>query len=356
MFTFFEVFMLSIKEVARLTGLSTATVSRALDPRYADRVKPSTRKKILAVCDSADFRPDAAARSFVTGKSYKVGFISGSPACDCGNRIFGCFLQGVTFELQKHNYNLLLLGAHPDGEEQIINFLRSNVADAYILGNSLVTAKVAEVISRCKAPVLMLEKQQSIPHALILRRNIRPAFEKIWKSIPAELYGSLLFCAQPNVSSRYETARECAPANVKIPLLLLESGKEFPETRYLARIAALKQIDYLKKFKIFWCSSDLLALGIRDALEETTGLVAGKDFYLIGFDNIESMGNFYETPFLSTVDNCMEKMGQLAARMLFDTLQGVQTVDCMDFSSVYIQRKSFPDIKTIPNEKSMEKL
>ena len=64
--------MLSIKEVARLTGLSTATVSRALDPRYADRVKPSTRKKILAVCDSADFRPDAAARSFVTGKSYKV--------------------------------------------------------------------------------------------------------------------------------------------------------------------------------------------------------------------------------------------------------------------------------------------
>ena len=100
----------------------------------------------------------------------------------------------------------------------------------------------------------------------------------------------------------------------------------------------------------------MLALGIRDALEETTGLVAGKDFYLIGFDNIESMGNFYETPFLSTVDNCMEKMGQLAARMLFDTLQGVQTVDCMDFSSVYIQRKSFPDIKTIPNEKSMEKL
>ncbi|MBR2873208.1 MAG: LacI family DNA-binding transcriptional regulator [Lentisphaeria bacterium] len=348
--------MLSIKEVARLTGLSTATVSRALDPRYADRVKPSTREKILAVCDSADFRPDAAARSFVTGKSYKVGFISGSPASDCGNRIFGCFLQGVTFELQKNNYNLLLLGAHPDGEEQIINFLRSNVADAYILGNSLVTENVAEVISRCKAPVLMLEKQQSIPHALILRRNIRPAFEKIWKNIPVGLYDRVLFCSQPNVSSRYETAQGCAPAGVKIPLLLLESGKEFPETRYLARQAALKQIDYLKKFKIFWCSSDLLALGVRDALEETTGQVAGKDFYLIGFDNMESMGQFYETPFLSTVDNRMEKMGEVAARMLLDTLQGVKTADCMDFSSVYIQRKSFPDIKTIQKENSMEKL
>jgi DNA-binding LacI/PurR family transcriptional regulator len=348
--------MLSIKEVARLTGLSTATVSRALDPRYADRVKPATREKILAVCDSADYRPDVAGRSFVTGKSYKVGFISGSPASDCGNRIFGCFLQGATFELQKNNYNLLLLGAHPDGEDQIINFLRSNVADGYILGKSLITKNVAEAISRCKAPVLMLEKQQSIPHALILRRNIRPAFEKIWASIPADFYSKVLFCAQPAVSFRYETAQTCAPAGVKLPLQLLESGKEFPETRFLARQAALKEIEHLKKFKIFWCSSDLLALGIRDALEETTGQIAGKDFYLIGFDNMEAMGNFHEAPFLSTVDNCMEKMGQLAARMILDTLQGVKTADCMDFSSVYIQRKSFPDLSIHSKKNCMEKL
>ena len=348
--------MLSIKEVARLTGLSTATVSRALDPRFADRVKPATRAKILAVCDSADYRPDMAGRSFVTGKSYKVGFISGGVAADCGNRIFGCFLQGMTFELQKSNYNLLLLGADRHGEEQIINFLRSNVADAYILGNTLVTEKVAEVIARSKAPVLMLEKQQTIPHALILRRNIRPAFEKIWAGIPPEFYDKILFCSPPNVSVRYETAAASAPAGVKIPLLLLDSGKEFPETRYLARLEALKHLEYLQKFRIFWCASDLLALGIRDALEENTGKIAGKDFYLIGFDNMEALGDFREPPFLSTVDNCLEKMGQQAARMLLDTLKGINTSDCMDFLSVYIQRKSFPDLRIHSKEKNAEKL
>ena len=37
--------MLSIKEVARLTGLSTATVSRALDPRYAEKCVLKRGKK-----------------------------------------------------------------------------------------------------------------------------------------------------------------------------------------------------------------------------------------------------------------------------------------------------------------------
>ena len=337
--------MLSIKEVAKITGLSIATVSRALDPRYAKLVKASTREKILKVCDLADYRPDISGRSFVTGKSYKIGFISGDLAGDCGNLIFGRFLQGVTLELQNNNYSLILLGTTVGQEEQIINFLRSNVADAYILGKTLVTDNVAEAISRCKAPVLMFDKRHNIPNALWLQRNIRPAFEKIWNNIPVELYDKILFCAQPSIAARYDVALECAPKEAKLPLLLLESGREFSETRYLARQEALKHLEYLEKFKIYWCSSDLLALGIKDAIQETTGKVAGVDFYLIGFDNIEDICNFQEKPYLSTVDNCFEKVGQNAARLLLDSLMNKNTQDFIEYESIYIERKSFPKLK-----------
>lgn len=339
--------MLSIKEVARLTGLSTATVSRALDPRYADRVRPATREKILAVCDSADYRPGMAGRSFVTGKSYKVGFISGDPAGDCGNLLFGHFLKGVSQELQINNYNLLLLGADSGSEQKIVDFLRSNVADAYILGNPLVTDKVADIISRCKAPVLMLEKQQRIPHALILRRNPRPAYKKIWECLAPEQYGEILFCCQSLVKERYNTVMECAPPGVKIPFLQFESGREFAETRSLARKLALARMEQLKKYRIFWCSSDLLALGVKDAFEESCGMKAGKDFFLIGYDNIESKGRFCEKAILSTVDNCMEEMGEKAARMVLSALNGERTVECVDFESLYIERESFFDFRAV---------
>lgn len=336
--------MLSIKEVAKLTGLSTATVSRALDPRYADQVRPATRKKILAVCDSADYRPGIAGRSFVTGKSYKIGFISGAPASDCGNQIFGYFLQGAAFEFQKSNYSLILLGVPHNGEQQIMDFLRSNVADAYILGTTLVTDKVAEVISRNKAPVLMLQKQSAFPNALTLSRSLRPAFEKIWHQIPEEYYAQTIFFGLNFLKQRYESVCECAPAGVKLSSYLIQGSKEFTETRHQARLEVVKNLEFLKKFKIFWCSSDLLAMGLKDAFEENTSMVAGKDFYIIGFDNIEKYGHFCTAPFLSTVDCRMEEMGDIAARMILDTLAGKDPTPCVEFEAVYLQRASFPDL------------
>lgn len=337
--------MFSIKEVAKLTGLSTATVSRALDPRYADKVKPENRKKILEICDSFNYRPDMAGRSFVTGKSFKIGFISADPAGDCGNQLFGFFLQGAAFELQNAAYNLLLLGSPPTPERdsQIIDFLRSNVADGYIIGNSLVTGKVAEVVQNCKVPVLMLERELGSANALIVRRSLKPAFREIWSDIAPEFYGRVVFCSQENVLNRYDIACECAPPGVKLPLIGIQSGKNFAEIRYLAANDARKKISLLTKYRIFWCSSDLVALGIKDALEET-GLESGKDFFLIGFDNMEEVSSFSTAPELSTVDSCWEKIGRLSAKMLLEAINGKISSRTVEFQLPYLRRKSFPGV------------
>ena len=68
--------MLSIKEISKQTGFSTATVSRALDPRYSGKVKASTRQRIMALCDEYQFRPKFSAQALASGKTYTVGLIS----------------------------------------------------------------------------------------------------------------------------------------------------------------------------------------------------------------------------------------------------------------------------------------
>lgn len=335
--------MLSIKEVARLTGLSTATVSRALDPRWSSRVRPETREKILAVCDSADFRPRMAGRSFVTGKSFKVGFISGDPAGDFGNPLFGRFLQGASFRLQASGYSLLLLSAPhtPEQDTKVVDFLRSGVADAYILGSALVKGRAADAVRKCRAPVLMLERQQEFPDALIIRRDPRPAFRQIWENVPARWNGKVAFCAMDSALYRYTAVRECAPEGFSLPLVKLGAGKNFMEIRNNARDAAAKIATRLGKYKLLWCSSDLAALGVKDALEQK-GLRAGRDFFLVGFDNMEETTGFEAPPFLSTVDSCWEGLGNRAAAMILDSLEGRTPPSPAEFPLRYIPRASFP--------------
>ena len=334
--------MLSIKEVAKLTGLSTATVSRALDPRYSAKVRPETREKILAVCDSGNYRPGFAGRSFVTGKSFKVGFISGAPADDLGNLFQGYFFQGAGFELQKAGYSLLLLCA-PDCEEkseQIVNFLRSGVADAYILGNSLFTGVVRKAVEECNAPVLRLDRLLSLTGNMVLRNDIKPAFREIWRRIPAELRLQTVFCCRTQNENKYHVASELAPEGVVLPFIELPTSVNFAEVRSHACSAARRSLETLLKYKVFWCSSDLMALGIMDALEET-GKVAGKDFYLIGYDNIEGLPNCSGKAFLSTVNGSWENEGVVAARMILEALEGRHPGERV-VELEYISRKSFP--------------
>ena len=335
--------MLSIKEVARLTGLSTATVSRALDPRYAGKVRPETREKILAVCNSGNYRPGIAGRSFVTGKSYKIGFISGDPAGDLGNLFQGYFFQGAGFELQKAGYSLLLLCA-PDSEEKsdlIVNFLRSGVADAYIIGNSLTGGIVGQAISECRVPVLRLTRLFSVgTDCMSIRKDLYSAYREIWKRIPVDLRDSVVFCRRSPEEEKYRIASELAPAGVSLPFADLATGLNFAEVRNHAYLAAEKNMDQLQAYKIFWCSSDLMALGVKDALEKQ-GKCMGKDFYLIGYDDIEALPSFSETPVLSTVGGAWEEEGRTAVRMILAALAGKSSGE-HTIKLPYISRKSFP--------------
>ena len=61
----------TIRELARLSGVSVGTVSRALNG-YAD-VRPETRERIARLARELDYTPAAAARSLVTQRSHVIG-------------------------------------------------------------------------------------------------------------------------------------------------------------------------------------------------------------------------------------------------------------------------------------------
>jgi len=64
----------TLHDVARASGVSISTASNALAGR--GRVAPETRDRVVATAERLEFRPNALARSFVTGRSYTVGILA----------------------------------------------------------------------------------------------------------------------------------------------------------------------------------------------------------------------------------------------------------------------------------------
>lgn len=108
--------MLSIKDIARLSGVSPATVSRIINNSgYASE---DARKRVMEVVQKCNYQPNAQARSLVTQKSKQIGLLV--PQID--NTFFIRVITETGRLLRMKGYNILL--CHTDENEQIErNFL-----------------------------------------------------------------------------------------------------------------------------------------------------------------------------------------------------------------------------------------
>ena len=92
----------SIAEVARICGVSKATVSRVIN-NIPQGVGPETREKVLKTIRELNYRPNALARSVATSKSGTVGLI----IPDVSNFFFPTIIRGVTDYMDGCGYNAI---------------------------------------------------------------------------------------------------------------------------------------------------------------------------------------------------------------------------------------------------------
>ena len=66
----------SIRDVARLAGVSHQTVSRVLNNHPS--IRPETKQRVLDVMEQLQYKPNRAARALVTSRSRTIGILSAS--------------------------------------------------------------------------------------------------------------------------------------------------------------------------------------------------------------------------------------------------------------------------------------
>ncbi|WP_427179570.1 LacI family DNA-binding transcriptional regulator [Paenibacillus sp. TC-CSREp1] len=97
--------MITIKDIAKLAGVSYSTVSKALndDPR----IKPATKQKVLAVAEKHQYRKNMLARQLSTGRSNIIGFVLD----ELSNPLFSNISGSLHTELKKRGYQMILVVA-----------------------------------------------------------------------------------------------------------------------------------------------------------------------------------------------------------------------------------------------------
>ena len=180
--------MASLTFIANKLGLSKATVSRAFDPRFSDMVKAETKERIFNFCKEHNYHPSMIGRSFSTGKTFKIGFITARAPHRTFSLFAAAFSNAIADAAMVRGYTPVML--NPDkNSASFIDQINSSVADAYIINNSNRNEEFKQLLSRKNIPAMLYDPYDTPPHDLpVLYRDIKPAYRELWQNLPQKGY------------------------------------------------------------------------------------------------------------------------------------------------------------------------
>lgn len=148
--------MNSMQDIAKLVGVSKATVSLVLSGKSGKRVSAATREKILTAARENNFRINDIARSLRTGKSKIISVI----VTDISNYFFGKLTFHIQEEAKKYGYLILIANNNENDADfdEIVSTLLSKKVDGII---AVPTAHSSETIKRIidsNIPVVQVDR------------------------------------------------------------------------------------------------------------------------------------------------------------------------------------------------------
>ena len=122
----------TIKDIARIAGVSTSTVSRALSG--SKELSEATRERIVKICNEQGYRVNALARSLIRSRTNVIGLI----VPEVTNPFYAEISLGIETHARELGYNVMLCNSQQDTKttEDLFGFLISHQVDGIILANS----------------------------------------------------------------------------------------------------------------------------------------------------------------------------------------------------------------------------
>ena len=315
--------MVDIRELARRSGVSPATVSRALNDRA--EVSEETRRRVLDLAAELGYSPNQPARTLVRRRSDMIGLIWDTGYANEGRRhpfLLDLFV-GIKQALTASGFHLMVLSTADDEADvgAYVRAARQHSLDGVIMmgvdeGHPAITALVDSGVAGV-AIDLPLHRERTTyvtsdnrTGAATAVRHLHALGHRAIATITGPT--SLLPAAERLAGYRYEAARlalEPRPELIVHGDFFLSSGYECAQ-----RLLALPRPP-----TAIFAAGDEMAVGALHALADA-GISVPHDMAVVGFDDIEAAA--LVRPALTTVAQDRVGLGTGAVATLLEAIGG----------------------------------
>lgn len=316
----------TLKSIAKATGFSVTTVSRALGG--FDDVSENTRRIILAEAANQGYEPNLNARLLQQQRTQTIGLIIPVSEPRSPDPFFSEFVAGVSGQVAQAGYDLLLSTDHP-GEGEIAHYQRivsRNRVDGLVLARTRRQDPRIAYLQKTHTPFVVFGRTDNLTgytyidvdgiagQAALTEHFIALGHTRIAYIAPP---AHLMFTEYRMQGYRQAMARAgltIDPALVMAGSLTERSGYELAQ-----KLLALPQPP-----TAIMTGNDLMAFGVMSALQ-AQGLRAGEDIAVGGFDDVPAAEHLH--PGLTTIHQPIHEIGQQITLMLLKMIAGESVND-----------------------------
>lgn len=305
-----------MKDVARLAGVSVATVSAVING--APVVSPARAERVRSAMRALDYRPDAVARSLKTGRTQVIGVV----VPDLTNPFFPEQIRGIEEAATAQRYSVIVCNTNenPAQEQRQLDGLLSRRVDGVLISCSRRTSAY-DAVFRQELPVVFLDQ---VPHettaALVAADSFLGGLSATRHLIElghlriAVLARSLGLLAHADRVEGYRRAMQEAGLPVREEYYRVGGLDERDGYRFGMELLDLPQ----PPTAVFCCNNKMLA-GFLMAVAERN-VACPEQISVVGFDDHIWIQAY--RPAITTVTQRSYDIGHLAMAKMFECLNG----------------------------------
>ena len=306
---------MTIKEVAKLAGVSPAAVSRYLN---GGSISEEKKERVRRAIDETGYRPNPMAQTMRTGRTDQIGVIVPRIYSDSVSQI----ISGATQKLAEHNY-MPILGCTDHSIKKEVEYLyimQEKQVSGIILMGTMLTPENTEAIRNCKVPVVITgQNYEGFPcvchddfHAVcdLTRLMIEKGRRRI----------VMIGAPEGDIAAGLNRRRGAEQA-------LLDAGLDATSMLYEVstfdakggREAMNRLLQKCPDLDGVVCATDTMAMGAMAALKEA-GKKIPEDVSIVGVG--DSWVDEVSIPSLTTAHLFFRQCGEEAAALMLDMING----------------------------------
>ena len=329
---------LTIKDIARMAGVSTTAVSFVLNNRPG--VSDATRQKVQEIIRQTSFIPNVHTRRLNLGKSFTIHVVLKQYAYGLYNQFALETLSGVFKEGKSLGYSIIFTLVDEDMPcEQIIESVRSKDCDGIIL-NQIDDPQLLSQLQRENIPFVCVDAHLPAPSTLpMVEVDYYDAAYRATEHLYQHGHRDIGFIGPEN------PVEHCANTFRGFTDCLKEKGL-FCDPQWIAKMpfsqgsteaAVDKMLEQEKLPTALLCSCDAVAIDVIRRVK-ARGIRIPEDISVMGIDDL--LVSRYLDPALSTMTFDKELLGAKAMKLLYQIMQGAAHENRNTITTVLVERDS----------------